>query len=1112
VRRGGLAALLSLATLLAGCAFPVLRVEPIPGRRLALLPGARATVTVSTTDRGCPEPRVEEVCVDVTGQVLQYVVQNLPPGVTSRIDTSLQSPGTPGVVRITFEAEAGAPPELREVLILAGLPGRPLGAASLVLQVLPALGTAPTAPLTAIEAAGTFSLAVLADGSAWSWGNNDDGQLGLGDVTSRLRPAPVSLPAPLTAVSGAGFPGGHALGLAADGTVWGWGSNGDGQLGLGDTVDRHVPTRVPGLPGIGAVAAGLFSSMALAHDGTVWTWGRAGALGDRLGGRTVPRQVPGLIDIQAIAFSGSHALALGGDGTVWTWGSGRDGLMGDGTEISRPTPGQVPALGGIQAVAAGRDHSLALAADGTVWAWGANSSGQVGDGTTLPASTPVQVSGLTDVRAIAAGSDASLAVRADGTLWVWGERRLLGDGGTGSDLTTPRQVPGLGGVRAVAADRHVLALLDCGQLYAWGDDHHGQLGDGTIRTEGLTPVLVARLGTEIGCDRVALQVDLAGDGAGTLSADVGGLGCTERQCTGFFAPGSAVTLTASAGGGSMFEGWAVDCQGAAPDTTVVLDSSKQCAAGFRLDAVPFRLSVVKSGGGRVTSSGGGMLGPDMIDCGATCSAIFPRSTQVTLAAAAASGFEFAGWAADCTGAAAQTAVVMDDHHTCRAEFRAFTLAASVAGGGRVTSDPPGLDCTSAGGTCSVEPRAGTATLTAEPDPGWRFDGWGGDCTGTGLQLAVTMDADQACTATFSRIPDLFSLMVVVEGDGSVTSAPAGIDCPGTCLALLPRGPVTLSAQPTESSEILGWFEDCAAPGVPTTQLVMDADRTCRIRFATRRPFPVAVFNFTPGPHVAGVPVAFDGSGSHVLDPVTGAQDHGGITLFSWDFDGDGLFEVSGSRATAAFVQHTYQAPGVYSVRLRVRGGPFDLTDDSVQPVTVLPATFTLTVSHGGGGRVVSTPAGLDCGGACSQPFPALGAVALEATPDPGFRVDGWTGCDAVSPSGLVCTVTLLSDRAVGVTFTSVPAGVTACLSSIIQTTSGPFVWEVQADGSCSTGPIAQYRWWTDFNFAGQLPAFITTTPVPPPFLYEVPGTYDIRLEVNDEAGDSHAIVVPFTVQ
>ncbi len=126
-------------------------------------------------------------------------------------------------------------------------------------------------PISDLARGAGHRLLLRPDGSLWAWGANGSGQLGLGDLRDRARPVSVPGLPPLRAVAAGRA---HSLALARDGTVWAWGANGAGQLGLGDLRPRHLPTRVPGLAGIVAVAAQGESSEALALDGTLWRWGR----------------------------------------------------------------------------------------------------------------------------------------------------------------------------------------------------------------------------------------------------------------------------------------------------------------------------------------------------------------------------------------------------------------------------------------------------------------------------------------------------------------------------------------------------------------------------------------------------------------------------------------------------------------------------------------------------------------------------------------------------------------------------------------------------------------------------------------------------------------------
>ncbi|WP_375769694.1 RCC1 repeat-containing protein [Archangium gephyra] len=354
----------------------------------------------------------------------------------------------------------------------------------------PVLGLSSTA---AISAGSHHSLALRADGTVWGWGGNSEGQLWAGDGSTMDRYAPVriegvtDIKAVFSSASAL-----HTLALRGDGTVWGWGSNVHGQLGVGTGGwFNGPPVQVVGLTDVKTLAAGEFSSVAVRGDGTVWTWG-FNMVGfdmyDPANQYLTPVQVQGLLGVRAVATSGRHALALREDGTVWSWGSNLDGQLGDGTgESSRAIPVRALGLTDVVAISAGIDHSLALRADGTVWAWGGNSHGQLGNGTKGWARpTPGQVEGLTDVVAIAAGYSFSVAVRRDGTVWAWGARRA-------DPLTvletrlTAAPLEGLTDVVAVALGRfHGLALRADGTTVGWGVNAQGQLANGDS-PQHLTP-------------------------------------------------------------------------------------------------------------------------------------------------------------------------------------------------------------------------------------------------------------------------------------------------------------------------------------------------------------------------------------------------------------------------------------------------------------------------------------------------------------------------------------------------------------------------------------------------------------------------------------------------
>ncbi|MCL2140891.1 MAG: RCC1 repeat-containing protein, partial [Dehalococcoidia bacterium] len=203
-----------------------------------------------------------------------------------------------------------------------------------------------------------------------------------------------------------------------------------------------------------------------------------------------------------IAGGNEHSLALKNDGTVWAWGGNGSGQLGDGTNIGSSTPVQV-VLYDYVAIAGGIWHSLALRSDGTVWAWGSSFNGELGDGRVggydVWALTPIQVIDpsdntgyLTDVVAIAAGECRSLALKSDGTVWTWGNNLdgQLGIGTTYTDSNIPVEILGLTDIISISTSwDHSLALDIHGNVWAWGVNYYGQLGDGT-NNNSLTPIQV----------------------------------------------------------------------------------------------------------------------------------------------------------------------------------------------------------------------------------------------------------------------------------------------------------------------------------------------------------------------------------------------------------------------------------------------------------------------------------------------------------------------------------------------------------------------------------------------------------------------------------------------
>jgi alpha-tubulin suppressor-like RCC1 family protein len=345
---------------------------------------------------------------------------------------------------------------------------------------------------------GTVDLAVDLAGYFWvppvpcqagcvsAWGYNRGGsQYGAGVLGTGVTNHQGYSPAPVIGLSGVEDLA-DRYAVKADGTVWSWGPNADGELGAGWIGgESTVPVQATGLTSVTAVAAGHLSGWALREDGTVWGWGRneSGILGVSVSGRTAtPTQLRALSGITAIAMGDATGYALGSDGTVWALGDNTYGQLGgvDGPESWVPV--QVSGLTDVVTIAAGWQAGYAIRADGTLWAWGSNLAGELGNGSSAQFSkVPVQVSGLTQVTAVAAGSSNAYALRQDGTVWGWGSDQLgqLGDGQQKTGSRVPVRIPGLpAATQLVATYAGGLVVDGAGQVWAWGSNSYGQLGVG----------------------------------------------------------------------------------------------------------------------------------------------------------------------------------------------------------------------------------------------------------------------------------------------------------------------------------------------------------------------------------------------------------------------------------------------------------------------------------------------------------------------------------------------------------------------------------------------------------------------------------------------------------
>jgi alpha-tubulin suppressor-like RCC1 family protein len=309
----------------------------------------------------------------------------------------------------------------------------------------------------AVSGGGIYAMALLGNGTVVAWGNNEQGELGDGTTTERTLPVAVKGLTNVTAIS-AGTE--TSLALLADGTVMAWGDNGSGELGNGSTEPMStVPVPVRGLTHIVAITAGENFNLALRDDGTVWAWGdnSAGELG--IGSfveQNVPVQIPGLSGVKQVASGTLHALAVLANGTVMAWGDNGSGDLGTGRKDPNGSnvPVKVDLIHTAVGVAAGYDHSAAVLANGTVMSWGSNQFGQLGIGSRnfLASDDPIAVTNLHTATAICAGAFETQALRKDGTVVGWGSDSSgeLGNGSTNPEVVAPVKARNLTGVTSLS--------------------------------------------------------------------------------------------------------------------------------------------------------------------------------------------------------------------------------------------------------------------------------------------------------------------------------------------------------------------------------------------------------------------------------------------------------------------------------------------------------------------------------------------------------------------------------------------------------------------------------------------------------------------------------------
>ncbi|MBK9030729.1 MAG: hypothetical protein IPL61_05215 [Myxococcales bacterium] len=436
------------------------------------------------------------------------------------------------------------------------------------------------------------------------------------------------------------------------------------------------------------------------------------------------------------------------------------------------------------------------------------------------------------------------------------------------------------------------------------------------------------------------------------------------------------------------------------------DAPPPIDAGIDADTMA-TVIVTKSG----TGAGTVASTPAGIDCGATCSGQFTIGAIITLTATPEVGSSVVSWGGACAGTTGTTCTVtVTADAAVSIEFgpaqHTVTLNVAGNGAGEVVSAPAGLSCSPGGGACVATFAYGTSlTLTAAPSPGSLFGGWsGGICTGLG-PCTFTVIGDAVINSSFQL--DNFTLIVSKAGNGTgtVTSAPAGINCGATCaMSYAFNSTVVLTAMPSPDSVFNGWTGACTGTG--TCTVTMTQSRMVTASFTLRQ--------FTLTAATAGT-----GTGTVTSNP---AGINCGVDCTEPYDSGTTVSLTATPAANSTFTGWSGACSGVGACTVTMTAAA-----SVTATFTLQQFTLTVTKAGAGSGTVTSSPAGINCGATCSASYGSGTVVTLTAAATGTSTFAGWSG--ACTGTG-TCVVTMSAARAVTATFNGSVVTITVSKSGL----------------------------------------------------------------------------------
>jgi len=301
------------------------------------------------------------------------------------------------------------------------------------------------------NATDAFSMGIKTVGTGWAWGNNNYGQLGLGNTTAYSSPVQLAGSWNQLSCGGQGWDNLFSLGIRSNQTLWAWGDGSFGQLGQNSTTSYSSPVQVGALSW-SSVSAGYAQWLGIQTNGTLWacgsTWAGEIPSGPQPGAYSSPVQIAGSWSqafVTVDSSAGGYAGGIKTDGTLWMWGGNGNGDLGNNNaNVAFSSPVQI-AGSWTQLSICSSSFTAAIRSDNTLWTWGANSNGQLGNGTTTDSAVPIQVPGTWKYVCVTSSNSGTggctHAIRSDGSRWAWGDNSsgLYGNGTT-SSVSSPIQI------------------------------------------------------------------------------------------------------------------------------------------------------------------------------------------------------------------------------------------------------------------------------------------------------------------------------------------------------------------------------------------------------------------------------------------------------------------------------------------------------------------------------------------------------------------------------------------------------------------------------------------------------------------------------------------------